>query len=67
MADRELRNRCAQSITGAPEQVRAVQRIQFRGTPAYVFIFGSGASRKVYVVGDTCGSQDSAPLLYSLP
>jgi hypothetical protein len=61
MSDEDRRTACANTIRGASGELRAVQRIRYQGSPAYVFVFGQGGQVTAYVVSDDCGTSPALP------
>lgn len=60
MADAARRTACAGTIGSGRGELKAVQRIRYRGTPAYVFVFeADGGRRTGVVVTDECGASSS--------
>ncbi|HST65196.1 MAG TPA: hypothetical protein VLM05_08405 [Mycobacteriales bacterium] len=62
MADVGRRTACAAAIGGDRGELKAVLRIRYLGTPAYVFVFEDGGVRSGVVVTDTCGISSSLPV-----
>ncbi|HEY6747119.1 MAG TPA: hypothetical protein VI357_15555 [Mycobacteriales bacterium] len=61
MADAARRTACAGSLGGGRGELRAVRRIRYEGTPAYVFVFDKGGARTGVVVADNCGLSPGLP------
>lgn len=62
MADTGRRQACEKSITKATGLLTAVRRIEYEGTPAYVFVFTETSGRRnAWVVDTSCGISGSLP------
>jgi hypothetical protein len=61
MADAGRRTACAGSLGSDRGELRAVQQIRYRGTPAYVFVFENGGTRTGVVVAENCGLSSGLP------
>jgi hypothetical protein len=61
MADPARRTACAGSIPGAAGSLRGLERIVYRGQPAYVFVYDDAGRLTGYVVTDACGTAPGLP------
>jgi hypothetical protein len=61
MADPARRTACAGSIPGAAGALSGLERIVYRGQPAYVFVYDDAGRLTGYVVTDGCGTAPGLP------